>query len=123
LLVTGDCWAALVGCRGTWCGDNESAVGSWRAGKPKLAAEFEAISGALGIGVHQCRPRDPEAKGLVERVNGYFETSFLPGWTFTGPDDFNAQFVGWLVPANACQHRLDIDSECAVWRPSGDARS
>jgi transposase len=25
-----------------------------------------------------CGPADPEAKGLVERANGYLETSFLP---------------------------------------------
>ena len=49
------------------------------------AEEFEAFRGTLGISVHQCRPRDPEAKGLVERANGYLETSFLPGRTFTGP--------------------------------------
>jgi hypothetical protein len=24
-------------------------------------------------------PRDPESKGIVERRNGWFETSFLPG--------------------------------------------
>ena len=59
--------------------DNESAVGSWRAGRPKLTAEFEAFRGMLGIRVIQCRPRDPESKGLVERANGYLETSFLPG--------------------------------------------
>jgi len=29
--------------------DNESAVGSWRAGRPKLTAEFEAFRGMLGI--------------------------------------------------------------------------
>ena len=85
--------------------DNEPAVGSWRAGKPKLAAEFEAFRGTLGIGVHQCRPRDPEAKGLVERINGYFETSFLPGRTFTGPGDFNTQLEQWLVRANGRHHR------------------
>lgn len=59
--------------------DNEAAVGSWRAGKPKLTDDFEAFRGILGIGIHQCRPRDPESKGLVERANGYLETSFLPG--------------------------------------------
>nr|WP_194719710.1 IS21 family transposase [Cellulosimicrobium arenosum] len=85
--------------------DNESAVGSWRAGKPKLTEDFEAFRGVLGVGVHQCRPRDPEAKGLVERANGYLETSFLPGRTFTGPDDFNAQLADWLPVANARQHR------------------
>lgn len=85
--------------------DNEAAVGSWRAGKPKLTEDFEAFRGSLGIGVHQCRPRDPEAKGLVERANQYLETSFLPGRMFTGPDDFNAQLAEWLQVANRRQHR------------------
>ena len=34
-------------------------------------------------------PRDPEAKGMVERANGHLETWFLPGRRFTGPADFN----------------------------------
>jgi transposase len=85
--------------------DNEAAVGSWRAGKPRLSEEFEAFRGTLGIGVHQCRPRDPEAKGLVERANGYLETSFLPGRAFTGPGDFNDQLTAWLGRANRRHHR------------------
>lgn len=85
--------------------DNEGAVGSWRGGKPKLAEEFEIFRGILGVGVHQCRPRDPEAKGLVERTNGYFETSFMPGRTFTSVADFNTQLTGWLVKANRRHHR------------------
>jgi transposase len=85
--------------------DNESAVGSWRAGRPQLTAEFEAFRGVLGIAVHQCRPRDPEAKGLVERANGYLETSFLPGRVFTGAVDFNTQLQTWLQLANGRHHR------------------
>lgn len=85
--------------------DNEAAVGSWRAGKPKLTEEFEAFRGMLGISVHQCRPRDPESKGLVERANSYLETSFLPGRTFASPGDFNAQLAQWLARANARHHR------------------
>ena len=65
--------------------NNEAAVGSWRAGQPKLTADFEAFRGVLGIGVHQCRPRDPEAKGLVERATGFLETSLLPSRTSTSP--------------------------------------
>ncbi len=80
--------------------DNESAVGSWRSGRPRLTDEFEAFRGVLGIGVHQCRPRDPEAKGIVERANGYLETSFLPGRVFCSPADFNAQLGQWLQLAN-----------------------
>jgi transposase len=85
--------------------DNEAAVGSWRAGRPKLTEDFEGFRGTLGIRVVQCRPADPEAKGLVERANGYLETSFLPGRTFTGPADFNGQLEQWLQRANSRQHR------------------
>lgn len=104
--------------------DNEAAVGSWREGRPKLTAEFEAFRGLLGIRVIQCRPRDPEAKGLVERANGYLETSFLPGRTFASPADFNAQLEAWLPKANGRKHRaLDcrpmdrFDSDRAAMLP------
>ena len=101
-------WQLLQGLGGVpralvW--DNEAAVGSWRAGRPKLTAEFEGFRGTLGIRVIQCRPADPEAKGLVERANGYLETSFLPGRVFTGPGNFNLQLQAWLVRANGRQHR------------------
>ncbi len=86
--------------------DNEAAVGSWRAGRPKLTTEFEAFRGILGVRVVQCRPRDPEAKGLVERANGYLETSFLPGRSFTSPAQFNNQLEQWLDRANGRQHRV-----------------
>ncbi|MEU6261877.1 IS21 family transposase [Saccharopolyspora shandongensis] len=85
--------------------DNESAVGQWRCGKPQLTEAMNAFRGTLGIKVIQCRPGDPEAKGLVERVNGYLETSFLPGRSFTGPADFNIQLTAWLAKANQRQHR------------------
>lgn len=86
--------------------DNEPALGSWRGGKPVLAEEFAAFRGSLGIRGIQCRPRDPEAKGLVERSNGYLETSFMPGRTFQDPNDFNRQLVDWLEKANQRQHRI-----------------
>lgn len=85
--------------------DNEAAVGSWRGGRPQLTDAMNAFRGTLGIAVIQCRPADPEAKGLVERANGYLETSFLPGRAFGSPADFNTQLRDWLVLANARQHR------------------
>jgi hypothetical protein len=36
-----------------------------------------------------------EAKGLFEPLHDYLERSFLPGRTFTGPADFNAQISAW----------------------------
>jgi hypothetical protein len=44
-------------------------------------------------------------KGLVERANGYFETSFIPGRRFSSPEDFDTQLQEWLVRANARVHR------------------
>ncbi|WP_239153921.1 integrase core domain-containing protein [Amycolatopsis sp. FDAARGOS 1241] len=66
---------------------------------------MNAFRGTLGIKVIQCRPGDPEAKGLVERVNGYLETSFLPGRAFASPADFNTQLTDWLQLANQRRHR------------------
>ena len=86
--------------------DNESAVGQWRAGRPQLTETMNAFRGTLGIKVIQCRPADPEAKGLVERANGYLETSFLPGRRFGSAHDFNAQLTNWLARANNRQHRV-----------------
>lgn len=86
--------------------DNEAAVGSWNTGRPRLSSAFAGFAGTLGIKILLCRPGDPEAKGLVERGNGYLETSFLPGRAFTGPDDFNAQLGAWVGQrANQRHHR------------------
>ncbi|MFB7126421.1 IS21 family transposase [Kitasatospora sp. NPDC056273] len=94
-LLTG--WGAVPK---TLVWDNEPGVGR---GRP--TSEFAALAGLLAIRIHFCRPRDPEAKGLVERANGYLETSFLPGRTFAGPGDFNTQLTAWLQNANRRRHR------------------
>jgi transposase len=60
----------------------------------------------LGAKVVICDPGDPEAKGLVERANGYLETSFLPGRSFASPADFNAQLGDWLALVNQRQRRV-----------------
>ncbi|MFF4148229.1 IS21 family transposase [Streptomyces sp. NPDC001698] len=96
-------WRLLTGWQAvpkTLVWDNEPGIG-----KGRLTSEFAAFAGLLAVRVHLCRPRDPEAKGLVERANGYLETSFLPGRVFTGPDDFNAQLAAWLQIANRRHHR------------------
>jgi len=59
--------------------DGEGAIGRYRRGGPELTVDCQAFRGTLGTKVIVCRPADPEAKGLVERANGYLETSFLPG--------------------------------------------
>jgi hypothetical protein len=76
--------------------DNESGIGR----RNHLAAGVGEFCGALATRIHQLKAYDPESKGGVERINQYFETSFLPGRDFTGPADFNTQMGAWLPKAN-----------------------
>ena len=73
--------------------DREAGIGG--RGRPtEMAAGFV---GTLGIGLSLAPPRDPEHKGMIERRNQYFESSFLPGRVFTSPADFNTQFACWMA--------------------------
>ena len=77
--------------------DNEPGIGRGQR-RPSGVASF---TGTLATKLVLLPPRDPESKGVVERRNGWFETSFMPGRSFTSPADFNAQFTDWLARANA----------------------
>ena len=81
--------------------DNETAIGR----RNRLAAGVAEFCGTLATRIHQLKARDPESKGVVERRNGFFETSFMPGREFASPADFNAQFTDWLERANSRQVR------------------
>jgi transposase len=71
-----------------------------------LTQATHAFRGVLGVKVLICNPADPEAKGLIERANGYLETSFLPGRTFASPADFNAQLSAWTALVNTRRRRV-----------------
>jgi transposase len=85
--------------------DGEGAIGRWRAGKVELTIECQAFRGTLGAKVLVLKPREPEHKGIIERAHDYLERSFLPGRSFTGPADFNAQLQQWLQIVNARPRR------------------
>lgn len=76
--------------------DRESAIG----GTGKVTAPAASFAGTLATRFQIAPARDPEFKGMVERNNGFFETSFLPGRTFASPADFNTQLADWLPKAN-----------------------
>jgi transposase len=76
--------------------DNESGIGQHH----RLTTGARSFAGTLGTRIYQTKARDPESKGVVERANGYLQTSFLPGRDFTGPADFNVQLAHWLPRAN-----------------------
>jgi transposase len=86
--------------------DGEGAVGRWRARRVELTAECQGFRGTLATKVVICRPADPEAKGLVERLHDYLERSFLPGRVFASPAEFNAQLAAFLARANTRRHRV-----------------
>ena len=77
--------------------DNETGIGK----QNRFAEGVTGFCGTLATKIHQLKARDPESKGVVERTNGYFETSFWPGRVFETPDDFNTQMGLWLPRANS----------------------
>lgn len=99
--------------------DNEKGIGQGRLTRPA-----EMFAGTLATKIVLLKPRDPETKGLVERRNGYFETSFMPGRVFDSPADFNTQFTDWLASANAREVRTlrsrpvdRLETDLAKMRP------
>lgn len=80
--------------------DNEAGIGR----RGKLADGVSGFQGTLATRFVQLKPFDPESKGIVERMNGFLETSFLPGRVFVSPTDFNTQLAGWLDGANHRRH-------------------
>ncbi|HET8777416.1 MAG TPA: IS21 family transposase [Candidatus Limnocylindria bacterium] len=72
-------------------------------GRPSEA--FAAFCGQLRVGWRFCEPADPQAKGAVERLQGYAETNFEPGRAFANELDFQEQLDAWFVKANARTHK------------------
>lgn len=93
-------WRLLVGLGAVpkmlvW--DNESGIGQHH----RLTLGARSFAGTLGTRIYQTAARDPEAKGVIERANGFFETSFMPGRSFTDAGDYNTQLAAWLPVANS----------------------
>ena len=63
-------------CRRRWSGTARPgctpATGGRRRRSPRSAAQLQ-------VGWHFCEPRDPQAKGVVERLQDFIERSFEPG--------------------------------------------
>jgi hypothetical protein len=73
------------------------------SGQP--TAEFAAFCGRLRVGWRFCPRRDPQAKGAVERLQGYAETNFEPGRSFANELDFQQHLDAWFAKANARTHK------------------
>jgi transposase len=92
--------------------------GSLHAGGGRPSEAFARFCGQLRVGWSICASGDAQAKGLVERLIGFLETSFEPGREFLGPHDFQDQLDRWFDGrANRRLHRtlrrrpLDLPAE------------
>ncbi|MBA3748060.1 MAG: IS21 family transposase [Solirubrobacterales bacterium] len=73
-------------------------------GRPTV--EFAAFCGQLRVDWHFCDARDPQAKGVVERLQDFMERSFEPGRCFANELDFQLQLDVWFDErANARMHK------------------
>jgi transposase len=80
--------------------------GALHAGGGRPTDAFAAFCGQLRVGWRFCEPADPQAKGIVERLQGFLETSFEPGRSFVNHHDFQDQLDRWFSErANRRLHR------------------
>jgi transposase len=106
---TEDLLAGVAGCLERLGGLPQTLVWDRQAGihghdgRPSEA--FAAFCGQLRVGWRFCEPADPQAKGAVERLQGYAETNFEPGRCFANELDFQDQLDGWFVKVNARTHK------------------
>jgi transposase len=79
--------------------------GCLHAGDGRPTDSFAAFCGQLRTGWLFCEPADPQAKGVVERLQGYMETNFEPGRRFANHLDYQLQLDAWFEKANARTHK------------------
>ena len=75
--------------------DNEPGIGRGKPTEP-----VAVFAGTLATKIVLLPPKDPESKGVVERRNGFFETSFMPGPALRVTGRLQPQFTDWLTTAN-----------------------
>ena len=61
--------------------------------------------GRLPVDWYFCEAADPQAKGVVERLQEYLESNFEPGRQFANHLDFQLQLDDWFEKANGRAHR------------------
>jgi transposase len=118
----GCCLARLGALPETLVWDREGAL---HAGGGHPTDVYAAFCGVLGVGWRFLEAKDPQSKGVVERLQGYAETSFEPGRSFAGELDYQGQLDRWFRErANVRFHRTlrcrpvdRLAEELAVMRP------
>jgi hypothetical protein len=81
--------------------DRESAIAA--GGRPTSA--FAGFCGQLEVGWVILEPRDPQAKGALERSHRFMRSNFEPGRVFANHLDFQDRLDAWTEKANGRVHR------------------
>jgi transposase len=66
------------------------------AGDGRPTREFAGFCGQLKLDWRFCAPADPQAKGVVERLQDFLERSFEPGRRFANELDYQLQLDDWF---------------------------
>jgi transposase len=123
--TTGDLLPAALGCferlggvpDKVVCDNDTSIVAERRGGTAILHDEVASFFGQLGATVVPLRPGDPQAKGQVERTNGYLDRSFLPLRSFSDVGDLQAQHDDWAANIAYRRHHRRVGAVVAdAWR-------
>jgi transposase len=76
------------------------------AGDGRPTEAFAGFCGALRVGWHFCDAGDPQAKGVVERLQDFAERSFEPGRVAANELDYQLQLDAWFdTRANLRMHK------------------
>ena len=81
--------------------DREAAIAA--GGRP--TGPFAAFCGQLEVGWVILEPRDPQAKGQLERSHRFMRSNFEPGRVFANHLDFQDRLDAWTEKANQRVHR------------------
>ena len=106
-------------CHGGWCGTRKGdrIVAGRQAGVQRRVPVYAELWASA-----QLCSAATEAKGLIERENGYFETSFLPGRCFESVADFNASSPAGCAGRTAHpRHHQGAPGRSDLRRPRLDA--
>ncbi len=121
----GDLLQAALGCferlggapEKVVCDNDAAIVRERRGGVAILHDEVAAFFGQLGTRVVVLRPGDPQAKGQVERTNGYLDRSFLSLRTFADVDDLQSQHDVWASEVAFRRHHRRVGAIVGdAWR-------
>jgi hypothetical protein len=81
--------------------DREAAI----AGGGRPTEPFASFCGQLAVGWVILEPRDPQAKGALERSHRFMRSNFEPGRVFANHLDFQDRLDAWTEKANGRVHR------------------